>query len=180
MRLNCLTYFPYRARYYVLRPHKFIAQCWRNLKMAWQRITTGISYYDRFDFDHYLLELLPYALRLMAKESPSYPGIEPLETPEKYADWLNSLADVFESVASDDEWDDRNEWTDEFEVAMDAVKTEETDNNGTVTVTWAANPDYNEVRQLYFERAKELNNERQRILEDAFSELAKHFFTLWY
>jgi len=180
MSLNCLTYFPHRARYYVLRPHKFIAQCWRNLKMAWQRITTGISYYDRYDFDHYLLNILPYALRSMAKESPSYPGYEPLETPEKYADWLNSLADVFESVAGDDEWDDRNEWKDEFEVAMDAIKTEKTDSNGTVTVTWAANPDYDDIRKLYFDRTKELNDERQRILEDAFHELAKHFFTLWY
>ena len=182
MNLNCFKFFPYTKRYYARRPWKFVAQCWRNLRAAWQRAVHGHAWYDRCDAYSYILEMLSTMFYDMAKETPGYPATPPLETPEKYKDWLNSVGDVLHSL-QDCEWEanHHNEWEELFDETMKQCRKKSIDENGYITYSYDSGDEtVNEIRENYYKRDEELADERHRLLKDTFAEIAEHFFTLWY
>ena len=73
MNLNCFKFFPYTKHYYARRPWKFVAQCWRNLRAAWQRAVHGHAWYDRCDAYSYILEMLS---TMFYDKMPAYTEIE--------------------------------------------------------------------------------------------------------
>lgn len=56
--MNVLKYFPYRPSYYIKRPWAFVGQAFRNLKCGIERMIKGYSWFDAYDADSYILDVL--------------------------------------------------------------------------------------------------------------------------
>lgn len=172
--VNVLTDFPYRKRYYLTHPWKFFQECWWNLKAALSRATKGHAWRDSAEMDEFLLHLIPSMLRDMAN-GPAYPGIEPFETHEKWEDWCNALADVFESVQEENWEEGRNEWQEDWGIAFEVLHSHP---NLTMTHNMTQE-EAKEICKCYWEREKELQSEREKIIQDAYAQLAKYHNMLW-
>lgn len=172
--VNVLTDFPYRKRYYLTHPWKFFQECWWNLKAVLSRATKGHAWRDSAEMDEFLLHLIPSMLRDIAN-GPAYPGIEPFETHEKWEDWCNALADVFESVQEENWEEGRNEWQEDWEIAFEVLHSHP---NLTMTHNMTQE-EAEEICKCYWEREKELWTEREKIIQDAYAQLAKYHNMLW-
>ena len=169
--------FPMRLRYYLTKPWRFFRELYYSFKYAWQRATKGYSYYDSMDMDDFLLHVIPGMLRDIAN-GDSFPGIEPFETYEKWQDYCNSLADVFESLQEENWSEGRNEWQDKFDAAF-ATLHPPLHPNITTTIEYVPTEEANKICKMYFEREKELAAERQKLIEDTFTELGRNLTKLW-
>lgn len=112
---------------------------------------------------------MPQMLRHLAKNSCGYPGVEPFETPEKWDDWLNAMADTFEAL-QEESWNSRNEYEKKYH---NMIVRNFGANKGVET------KDDEEVRELYYMRMQELSEENQALLEDTMKEFGKYFHFLW-
>ena len=171
MNLFKLTF---RPLYYIKRPWRFFRELRYSFKYAWQRATKGYSFYDSMDMDDFLLHVIPGMLRDIAN-SDSYPGIEPFEEPEKWRDWCNSLADVFESLQEENWSEGSNEWEEKFHKAFEVRHP----HPNLTTTTDMTKEEADEVCKMYFEREKELAEERQKLIENAFNELSQHLTMMY-
>lgn len=169
------------TRYYLTHPWRWFQDLGYCLRDAYQRITRGYADTDWFNMDSHLLELLPAMLKELAAHSHSYPGTAPFDTPEKWSAWLNEMADNLISCR-EEEIDKANEYYKEymesFELNWNNTKESE-DENGACTITWASNPDHDEISKLYFARDKELNEAAEKRLYTTMALLGKYFFALW-
>lgn len=171
MSLNVMNW-SYTKKYYLTHPWKWFSELFTNLCEAYRRVKYGWAYQDCWNLDYWVLEILPPMLRHMADEGCAYPGNKPFETPEQWNDWLHSTADVLESL-QEDNWYSQNEyekdfhqlsrWRDEF--------------NSNITLT--NGQDYETLSKLYLMRTHELSDERQKLIENTFLQLAKYFTLLW-
>lgn len=166
--------FPMRLRYYLTKPWRFLRELHYSFKYAWQRATKGYSFYDSMDMDDFLLHVIPGMLRDIAN-ADGYPGTEPFEEPEKWEDWCNSLADIFESLQCDNWEKGRNEYEKKWHTACDVLHSH---SNVTMTLTMAKEQ-AEEICELYWAREKELWDERDKLLQDAYMELSKYHNCLW-
>ena len=173
--MNVLIDFPYTKGYYVRKPWLFFKEIKYNLAAAWERATKGHAWRDSVEMDEFLLHIIPSMLRDIAN-GDAYPGIEPFETYEKWQDWCNSLADVFESV-QEENWDasGRNEWEEEWEKAFNVLHP----HPNLTTTTEMTEEEAQEICKMYFEREKELSAEREKIIQNAYAELVKYHSYLW-
>jgi len=173
MDLNVFK-LPCTKRYYLTHPLKFVRQCARNIKQAYKRIRYGWCAYDVWDFDSWLFSVIPPMLRFLADKGNAYPGYEPFETPEKWHDWLYSMAAKLEKMQYDDWMDSKNEY------AADYNKTFEDSDNLTVSNYYEhSSLTKEEIHTRYFERAKEIALTRQQDLEEVFVELGRNIDALW-
>lgn len=175
--LNVLKY-SCRPRYYLTHPWAFFKETGQNLRAAWWRITRGYAPQDVWSWDAWFLEVTPPMFRHLAKYSCGYPGFEPFETPEKWQDWLNSVADVLESL-QEENWESRNEFAEEFYQLSKWNRNLQKDENDFVHVTWSNEGNYDEIKELYFIRQQELNEEWQKLIEDTFKQLSINFAKIW-
>lgn len=171
--------FLFRPSYYFKHPIKFIKEIGVNLKNAWMRATKGYCYTDIWNIDNWFCEVFPPMLRYLAEHGCAYPGIEPFETPEKWHDWLHSMADMIDTIYDEDFWiETKNEYYQEWNILWDFH------NNKNPNLTMTCEYDTSEehfdlVRKLYYTRMEEISKERQALIENIFMELAKHFDCLW-
>lgn len=147
MDLDVLHYYPRSTGYYILHPWVFFKDFFCNHKAAKQRATMGFCYGDVWDMDEWFCTIIPQMLRIMAEKGSAYPGDDKFDTPEKWHDWLNGMADVFE--ASNVEDDEENEFAKEFFNMK------------------PKDPKYEEMKTLYFERAKEIANQKKAMRASA-------------
>lgn len=166
--------FPMRLRYYLTKPWRFFRELYYSFKYAWQRATKGYSYYDSMDMDDFLLHVIPGMLRDIAN-GDAYPAVEPFDTYEKWENYCNSLADVFESLQEENWSDGRNEWQEEFDKAFEVRHP----NPNLTTTMDMTKEEADEICKMYFEREKELAEERQKLIENAFNELSQHLTMMW-
>lgn len=166
--------FPMRLRYYLTKPWRFFRELYYSFKYAWQRATKGYSFYDSMDMDDFLLHVIPGMLRDIAN-GEAFPGVEPFETYEKWQDYCNSLADVFESLQEENWSEGRNEWQEDFDRAF-SIRHQHP--NLTVT-TDMTEEEADEICKMYFEREKELAEEQQKLIEEVFVELGHNLFKFW-
>lgn len=103
--MNVLKDFSYRPRHYITHPWKFFAQCGRNMRAAWQRITKGYCYRDAWNMDDWFLAVAPPMLRAIADDI-SYPGNDEFPTWEDWHRYLYHLAAQFE--VSQETWQHEN------------------------------------------------------------------------
>ena len=165
--------FPMRLRYYS-KPWRFFRELYYSFKYAWQRATKGYSFYDSMDMDDFLLHVIPGMLRDIAN-GDGYPGIAPFDTYEKWENYCNSLADVFESLQEENWSEGRNEWQEEFEKAYEI---RHPNPNLTITMDMTME-EADEICKMYFEREKELVEERQKLIENTFMELGRNLTKFW-
>lgn len=161
--------FCYRKRYYLKHPIKLLKEIWSNIYVGYMRIRYGYCYTDVWDMSEWILEVFPSMLRHMANYGCAYPGSKPFETPEKWHDWLHSMADILESL-QEENWYSQNEYEKEFH------KIDWTPNKNLTSTTDANN---NVIRELYLARMKELVKERKELLIDTFNQLGQNFDCLW-
>ena len=170
---NVLNDFPYRKRYYLLKPWKFLQECWWNVKAAWERATKGYAWRDAAEMDEFLLHIIPAMLRTIAQEE-AYPGNEEFPTYESWADKCNAMADVFESV-QEENWNlGQNEWDEKFHNMMREAW------HPNITTTSNYNlEDMETIKNAYWAREQELQQERDKLILDAYQTLAKYHSYLW-
>ena len=157
----------YRARYYLLRPHKFFKEVYWNVRNFIHRGRYGFAYVDVWCMDEYLLDLIPLMLRYLGEYSCGYPGTEPFETPEKYKRFLFNLAEKFEQCQEEGEW--RNEY---YEPYMHALN-KQIDENREPT------EEEKELTKKYLENSIKTSEENDKAIIEAYKELAEHHQILW-
>lgn len=171
--LNVLKY-SFRLRYYLTHPWSFFKETWQNLQAAWWRVTRGYAPQDVWNWNTWFLEITPSMFRMMADDGMGYA----MDTPEQWEDWLHSAADVLESL-QEENWESRNEFAEDFYRLSKWNKNLEKDENGFIHITWSNESNYEEIKELYFMRQKELNEEWQKLIKDTFMAIANSFQYLW-
>lgn len=171
---NLITWFPYRPRYYLTHPWKFFQELGQNIHLIWQRATKGYAYSDAAEMDEFLLHIIPAMLREIANGA-AYPSNDEFPTYEKWQDFCNSLADVFESVQEENWEEGRNKWEEDFNKAFEILHPHP---NFTCTSDMTEE-EAQQVCKLYWEREKELWSERENIIKDAYAILAKYHGYFW-
>ena len=162
--INVFTNFSYSKRYYLTHPHKFIGECFTNLKNAWYRATRGWSYQDLWNMSDYLTDIIIDMLRNLARENHAYPGVEPFETPEKWTSWLYYIAGELED-SKEENYECRNEYYDEY---MGQFEKKD----------WM-NRTRTDINKLYFAREKELAAEAYERKHKALENLVMNWEKLW-
>ena len=176
MNANVFTW-SYTKQYYLTHPWSWIRELFFNIRDAFRRAIYGWTYRDVWELDYFLLTILPPMLRYMAEHGHGYPGTEPFTTPEKWQTWLRHIADDFAKIGDEDYWEyQRNEYYEEWEALMEY----QDHPNLTTTFDYDTSEEHiKEINHLYWERMKELNVERQKLINDTFAEMAEHYFCLW-
>lgn len=150
-------------RYYLRNPFilfRDVRLMVRNVKM---RIKRGWCPSDAWEWHYWFGTVAPEMFRYLAEHGMTYPGNDEFDTPEKWHDWLNSVADVIEYASNEE--DDENEYRKLFSQAMNSV--------GVSTL------DKMEIKDKYIEREEEIAFNRQLSIEDAMSQIGKNYFQLW-
>ena len=93
--------WPYRKKYYLTHPWKWISQLFLNIGDAKDRARYGYCRTDWYDFDNWFTTISPMMLREMAEKGNGYPGRPPFDTSEKWHSWLNRMADQLEKCKFD-------------------------------------------------------------------------------
>lgn len=163
MKMNVLTYFPMRPRYYLRHPFKFLKECKANITNAWMRVARGWCWMDLWNMNDHLLEIIPDMLRELAAKGSAYPGKEPFETPEKWHDWLVSLAADFESCR-EDALESGNEYYNDYIAQFEGGN---------------FNKETTELDKRYFAREVELYEQMRTRRTNAFHRMIQFFDLLW-
>ena len=178
--MNNVFKFWYRPTYYLTHPIKFFKELRANLVNAWMRITKGYCYTDVWNINSWFCLVLPPMLRHMADYGSAYPGTKPFETPEKWHDWLHSMADVIETFEDEEFWyTKKNEFAEEWEKVNQKARSCSIDENGNTIISYNEDEHYKEIKDLYFMRMEEISKERQELIEDTLSQFSKYFDMLW-
>lgn len=162
--MNVLFNWLYRPRYYLTHPWKWFRELRINIHNAWRRISRGYCPSDVWEMSEWFLQVFPPMLRDLADKGYAYPGVPPFETPEAWNIWLHNTADVLESL-QEENWEKKNEYEEDFHALF-----------GNKNFTWA---DTDNIKEKYYNRCKELNEERQSLIESVFKEISLYFDMLW-
>lgn len=173
--LNLITWFSYRPRYYLTHPWRFFYEIKVNIYLIWQRATRGWAECDAIEMDEYLLHIIPEMLRKIAN-GDTYPADKEFPTREKWQDFCNSLADVFESVQEENWSQGRNKWEEKFDEAFETLHRKSYQDSNSYSMT---KEEAEKICKEYDERQKELYNERENIIKDAYITLAKYHGYFW-
>ena len=182
--------WPYRKSYYLKRPWKWFQELWWNIRNAHDRATKGYCYLDWSKFDSWFLTIAPKMLRHIADDGVGYPGVEPFETHEKWEEWLHQMADKLErcicpELAADGNNEYEKDFLDMMEKARARTMAELTDDERQYNEVNHISPAINfteeetALKEKYFNRCRELEEERQKLIKETFAELAEHFTRLW-
>ena len=174
MNRYSVFYLRYGKRYYLTHPWAWFKDAYINLKSAWMRATRGWCYSDVWDWDVWFMRVVPNMLRHMAEHGSAYPGREPFNTPERWHDWLNEMADLIES--GDEQWqDEHNEYYKEYI-------------NSIMSKPWKLAADYEkhhiplvdpEIKDKYWARSKELSEQGEKNIKFALESIGSHFYNIW-
>ena len=169
------------TRYYLLHPWKWFRDLYWSCRNFIHRGKYGFAYIDVWCMDAYLLKLIPLMLRYLKDHGCGYPGTEPFETPEKYKEWLTQLAEKFENCISDfDEFDKRNEYAEAFIKQGDTIRKRMLEEGRFgEDVVESMTMEEKIVRNKYFDRITSLQNENDKNILEAYTELAKNHNILW-
>ena len=168
---NVLVYFPFRFKYYLMHPIEFFRQCINNCVSAWQRIKYGYCGLDVWNFDDWLLNIIPSILTKLKKEGHSYPAN--MANRDEWCAYLTEISECFYQAQEDvikNEYEE--EWHNYLAQRRKAI------NNSFIIYTW---PTDSNLNQLYFTREKEIFLQRQQLVKKAFEMLSNEniFFNLW-
>ena len=177
--------FPYRPLHYITHPWKLMQDIILNVKNMWHRARYGFAYVDVWNFLDWYPRVGAAALEYLALHKCGYPGHEPWETPEKWRDYLQDLAARLEKCADSmdilySEDNNLNEYSEKYHEAFNALTYHEEELENGMVRTWRdETPEYKEIREKYFEREKEIQDELQRFREETYHELGNVLAHLW-
>lgn len=175
--------FSYRKSYYLTHPHKFLKDIYWNARNFWHRGRYGYAYTDVWNLGDWAPRVIAEALRYLAKHSYGYPGRVPYETPEKWTEHLEYLANQMQRCADfldgECETDERNEYKKAFYEMCERTHREYKDENGNIVWTSERTSEDNELRDKYFERAKELAEVDKRYAREVFGFFGENLGQYW-
>lgn len=151
MNLNVFKNYTHPKNYYWSHPFKFLKETFYNFSDAKMRACKGYCYSDVWNLDDWFCEIIGKMLRDLADRGTAYPGEGEFDTPEKWHDWLYSIADLFEGVSEDE----KNEYFEKM------IRTSRDD------------PDYNEIRTLYNIKEDEIAKAKKVMLISAMQHFSK-------
>lgn len=106
-----VTFTTSNPQWYLTHPWEYFRDVWCDIIAFFQRGGRGYADCDTWSFDTYLQEVLVGGLRLLAKKTHSYPGIEEAKTYEDWVKLLKEMADGFQAVIDYEEtgWEKDND-----------------------------------------------------------------------
>ena len=144
--------------------------CWKkniriffnSISAAYQRVTRGFCWWDIWDFDSHLSELIAQGLETLANEGYGYPGNDEFPTPESWHDYLHEIARLFRFYL--------NEQPNEYEEAWRGTWDSKYDNR---TV------EEQEIINNYLEKERENSFKQQEAAQTALNMLGHIWGDLW-
>ena len=95
-----------------------------SIHAAYQRVTRGFCYWDVWDFDTHLAELMAQGLTVLADEGCAYPGNDEFPTPESWSDYLHEIVRLLRFSLDEQPNEYQEEWMKKFDtkkfLALDA------------------------------------------------------------
>ena len=169
-------YFPYSTRYYLLHPWKWFHHLRISIRDMFHRARYGWCYGDVWDWDNWFMNVVPSMFRYLAEHGSAYPGRLPFDTPEKWHEWLNHIADTIETGT--EEWqDEHNEFYKEY---MDELMDKwEPPVKGDDGYYHQSAPKQTPLDKNYFQRCMELGEQAEKNIQYALGQIAEHFYQIW-
>ena len=173
----------YRPSYYITHPWKLFKDIYWNWRNFWHRGRYGYAYVDVWNFCDWYPRVAAEALRYMAEHGHGYPGVKPWETPEKWREYLNYLANRLQRCADSQDilWgQERNEYLEKFNEIMENTRVWKEDEKGhTVLSHRTLTPEEEEYRKKYFMRMDELLDADRAYDIDTFRWIGEDIRRLW-
>ena len=160
---------------------KNIRQFFRNIKYAWQRCTRGYCDWDVWELNTFYTELIRDTLRHLANTSSGYPGRDDIDTPEKWSNWLNETAQLFDNSIErsfNDYQVYKNKYEDEYYKTLSNFTTEELP-NGMYKLAKNDTFEEKELTNKYFDEELNIYNLRDNDKNKALDRLKEHWWDLW-
>lgn len=173
-KMNVFSY-GYRKGYYLKHPIKFVCETIGNFRAAWHRATRGWAACDVWELGPQFLQIFPEMLRYFEKY---HCGVPMDMADEEWTQWLHKMADDIE-LLQETNWEKQNEYAEEFYRVSEETRRTERDENGALHITWSDEPNYNVIKEKYFARCKELNEQWYIKAEEVFCRLSKMLPALW-
>ena len=175
---NSVFIWPYRKSYYITHPWEWFTQLWWNLKCGYERVMKGYSERDVVEMYSFILNLIPNMLEdMVTGDISAYPGNEEFDKFEKWQDYIMGMAGEFRELRED--WcESKNEYAEEFYKKLRETR-RETRNGNFVNVEYEEDEEFKELKELYFDRVRELTQQQNEATRKAFADLASNFYALW-
>ena len=175
MEKNALKQITITWWYFFRHPLQAIGDIFYNLRAAYYRVVRGWTFIDAVNLDDWLLTMLPAMLEELA-DGMGYPESEKFPTEKEWHDWLRQQA---ANLRRCDDDGIKNEYEEEFDEACKKYKTVTVEEDGTHVYSMEDCEEFKEIKERYWARFTEINEEKQRLIEQTFAALSKHFFALW-
>lgn len=173
--------FPYRKRYYLTHPWMWMKDLYWNIRNFWHRGRYGFAYVDVWNFCSWYPRVGAAALEYLALHKSGYPGIKPWDTPEAWEEYLHYLSKRLERCANAQEIDfgeERNEYSEAFDEMMKRVYHEKKEGKW-IEASFDMTDEDKELRDKYFERAKELAEVDNQYTIETFKWIGEDLGRLW-
>ena len=171
--LSVWTY-PYTKRYYLTHPWKWLHDTYWNFRNFIHRGKYGFAYVDVWEWSTWWPKVGAAAMRYLSEHGSGYPSVEPWDTPEKWKDYLNKLADLLDWSADSQDicyTDDLNEYNKEMEEMLDRTRRSKTGEDGTIIDYCDMKVKDKIIRDKYYAREKELQDEFDKHRAEIFEEI---------
>lgn len=169
--------FPYRKRYYLTHPWKIASDFRDAIQNFFHRARYGYAYSDVWEWYNWWTSVGAEALRYLAKHGHGYPGYPPWETPEKWYEHLNELANNLEWCATAGEFcnhEEQNEYHKDWEEMQNRTRRTEDD------VTWHDLDVKDKIlNKKYWAREQELVQQEEDRRAEIFAELGRNLPRYW-
>lgn len=172
----------YGKSYYLTHPWKLFRDFYWNFRNWWHRGRYGFAYVDVWEWSTWWPKVGAAALKYMAKHGSGYPSVEPWDTPEKWRDYLNKISDLLKwSADSQDIL--YNENINEYSAAMNEIcertSRRKENEDGTVSTWLDMTVKDKIIRDKYFAREKELQDEFDEQRAKIFEEIGHKLPRFW-
>lgn len=160
--------FSYKKSYYLTHPLRFFKEIRTAIRNYWHRARYGYAYVDAWNMCDSICEMAANMLLHIANYGDGYPGVEPYDTPEKWRSHLEEMAQHFRNICNRESLlDERNEYYPEFQKK--------------ILYNWSREytEEERELRDKYFARMRELNEEFDSYVKEVFALFAENFFHYW-
>ena len=174
--------FPYRKSYYLTRPWKWFKDLYWNIRNFWHRGRYGYAYVDVWNFCDWYPRVGAEALRYLAKNGSGYPGVEPWDTPEKWREYLEYLANRLERCANSQDilfGEDRNEYKNALDEIMEQTYRRKENADGTISTWHELTPEQEEIRKKYWEREREIRDADNAYNVETYKWIGEDIGRLW-
>lgn len=161
---NVMKYFSHSPRYYLRHPFEWVADKWRCLKWARQRVVRGYANCDVWNLDSWFSNVMSGALKELAEHHYGWPdGL--FDTPEEWTAWLNKAAAAIKMM-SEEEQDKVNKYWPPYRDELD---------------NWQIGgyKGSSQAFKDYTDEAQKIAAEAQKNFEAVMVELSQYFHALW-